>query len=166
MRARDVRRHEQGVEDGEGEVAERRPRPAPGAGTRRDRAALDHDLGPLGEPGACDRPGRQLEHALRVRHPRRDAPRGELGEGAHHALVLVQEDGIHGVAHAEHVDLAAGPEPEAVAGIQALGAEEAPEPRPVRVREAQPLSEYGPAARDARAVHGSAHPRPGRALSD
>src|SRR5207244_11168444 len=100
--------------------------------------------------GALHRPGGQLEHALRVAHARRDAPRGETGEGAHHALALVEEDGVDGVAHAEHVDLPAGPQPEAVAGIETPGAEEPPEPRPVRVREAPPLGEPGPAGRDAR----------------
>jgi hypothetical protein len=88
-----------------------------------------------------DRPGGQLEHARRVGDLGRDATGRETAYEGDDAVGVVEEDDVDRVAHPEHVHLAAGADPEAVAGGQAASAEQPAEPCPVRVRGAQPLDD-------------------------
>src|SRR5262249_18742654 len=96
-------------------------------------AASISTLAPPCDANARQGPGGQLEHTARALDPRRGPMRLQRVDDAQHAAGVVEEDDVDCVAHAEHVDLVRGFDPEAVAGFEAAGAEEAAKARPVGV---------------------------------
>jgi len=64
------------------------------------------------------RPGGQFEHSVGAPDDARDAPGADRLVQAHDSAVTVDEHGVDGKTHEEHVDAAAGADAETVAGGQ------------------------------------------------
>ena len=124
-----------------------------GQGVSRQRSPVNRDQSAILQSQACQRSFRQLEHTGGAAHVWRDLSRRQSGYGADDAVVLIEKHHVDGVAHAEHVDLLAGLDPQPVAGLEAAGAEQALEACPVRVRGAQPFGHRGTGCRFSRLIH-------------